>query len=740
MDFDLEAPGLLHFQPFQPKSGDKRPAGFSEYIALCLEQGPPSELNAFIHECCGKETDQGKTWIMPAGRDREPGYLAFLNTTTWADFYNQQDGYKILENLRGHIIAEYEPDYVFIDARTGLSEVGGIATHQLADIVVLVFNLNEQNLVGAKRVFDSICSHAPLKPELILVASPIPVMPVDKATPFGKKMQRIKRDFNKAYNAKKPVVIPYHPLLAYEDRLLVDDGDLFSSDAPYRRLTELIQKVAQVDEAPYLQQLITPLQKSDWKQVIDIAQKGVIKHPTSLNLLNHLSRAYFFSGDYEKALMFINQTLLNAKATDNVIKARLLMLKGSCLEQLEKTSEQIAAYDEVIQCFGQANEVDILEQVAKALFNKGFALGKMQQLEAEIAVYDELVQRFGQAQEIVLLEPVAKALINKGAVLGKMQQPEAEIAVYSKLLQHFGQAHEIELLERVAKALINKGVVLEQMQQPEAAIAVYDELLQRFGQAHEIAILEQVAKALYNKGVVLGQMQQLGAALAVYDELLQRFSQAHEIAILEPIAKALYNKGVVLGQMQQPEAAITVYDELLQRFGQAHEIAILESVAKTLYNKGVTLTQIQQPEAASAVYNDLIKRFSTTNDPMLQQYACLGLNSIGFALLIEAKKHANSQQRLSLFEQSLEHFEQALHSAAIDDQATILGNQAYALFLLHRKDECRAVLQAALKQGGQALYDEEKADSQLNELPEDTEFRALLDEVWQSLSAQQDFT
>ena len=524
MDFDLEAPGLLHFQPFQPKSGDKRPAGFSEYIALCLEQGPPSELNAFIHECCGKETDQGKTWIMPAGRHGEPGYLAFLNTTTWADFYSQQEGYKILENLRGHIIADYEPDYVFIDARTGLSEVGGIATHQLADIVVLVFNLNEQNLAGAKRVFDSIRKHAPLQPDIIIAASPIPVMPIDNGTPFGKKMQRIKRDFNHAYNAKTPLVIPYHPLLAYEDRLLVDDGDLFSSDAPYRKLTELIQQATQVDDAPYLQQLTTPLQKGDWKQVIDIAQKGVIKNPTSLNLLNHLSRAYFFSGDYEKALMVINQALLNAQATEND-KARLLMLKGSCLEQLEKTSEQIAVYDEVIQRFGQVHEVALLEQVAKALFNKGFVLG--------------------------------------------------------------------------------------QMQQPEAAIAVYDELVRRFGQANEMAILEQVAKALTNKG---------------------------------------------------------------------------------------------------------------------------------FALLIEAKKHPEPHQRLSLLKQSLEHFEQALKSAATGDQAMILGNQAYALFLLHRKEESRSVLNTALTQGGQTLYDSEIADSQLNELPEDTEFRALLDEIWQSLSAQQNST
>lgn len=156
LDFDLEAPGLLHFDVFKPKNGAKRPAGFAEYLEACLQDGPPDELDGYIHECKGKSTDEGKTWLMPAGRHKEPGYLAFLNNMTWNDFYTQNDGYKILENLRGHIIERYEPDYVFIDSRTGLSEIGGIATHQLADIVVLVFNLNGQNLEGAKLVFDSI--------------------------------------------------------------------------------------------------------------------------------------------------------------------------------------------------------------------------------------------------------------------------------------------------------------------------------------------------------------------------------------------------------------------------------------------------------------------------------------------------------------------------------------------------------------------------------------------------------
>jgi MinD-like ATPase involved in chromosome partitioning or flagellar assembly len=206
MDLDLEAPGLQHF--FDIKK--EHPKGFAEYLDACLTTGIPKNLDDYIHPCKG---DKGEAWLMPAGRHGEAGYLQFLQNTTWNDFYTQQQGYKILENLRGHIIERFKPDYVFIDARTGLSEIGGIATHQLADVVVLLFNLNNQNIDGAKYVFDSI-QKAPVVPKVILVASPIPVMSTDKGTPFFKKMQDIKTKFTGAENAEQPHIIPYHLLLS----------------------------------------------------------------------------------------------------------------------------------------------------------------------------------------------------------------------------------------------------------------------------------------------------------------------------------------------------------------------------------------------------------------------------------------------------------------------------------------------------------------------------------------------
>lgn len=699
LDFDLEAPGLLHFDAFQPKNNKKKPAGFAEYLEVCLQDGPPEQLDDYIHECKGLDTDKGKTWLMPAGRHGEPGYLGFLNRMTWSEFYTGRDGYRILENLRGHIIERYRPDYVFIDSRTGLSEIGGIATHQLADIVVLVFNLNGQNLQGAKRVFDSI-RKAPLHPDVILVASPVPVMPMDQGTPFYKKMKGIKKNFSGAYNAGQALVIPYHPLLAFEDRLLVDDGDLFSSDAPYIRLMETIQKVSAVDADYYLQQMTEPMQRGDWQQVQGIALQGLAKNPTNIRLLLNLSLSYYFTGELEKSIVANNELLRHHADTvephQQQIVAQALFNKGVVLGQLQRSEKEIAAYDELLLRFAESQVVALQEQVANALVNKGFALGQLQRSEEAIVAYDELLCRFGDSQAVALQEQVAKALVNKGVALGQLQRTEEEITAYEDLVQRFGESQVVALQEPVANALVNKGVTLSQLQRSEEAIAAYDELLLQFGESQVVALQERVAKALVNKGVALSQLQRSEEEIIAYEELVQRFGKSQVVALQEPVAKALVNKGFALGQLQRTEEEIAAYDEVLRRFGESQVAALQELVAKALNGKG-------------------------------------------FAILLNAKKKPdNFEQRQSLLQTALSHFEQAIAHIEVttESRAMNLGNQGYALFLLGRTTESEQVLQQALTLGGNKLYEVELADSRINPLPEDEAFRALLDRLWGEISEQ----
>jgi len=92
-----------------------------------------------------------------------------------------------------------------------------------------------------------------------------------------------------------------------------------------------------------------------------------------------------------------------------------------------------------------------------ALVNKGVRLGVLGQPEAEIAAYDQVVERFGEATEPALREQVANALYNKGVTLGQLGQPEAEIAAYDQVVERFGEAIEPSLRAYLVSVLETKG-------------------------------------------------------------------------------------------------------------------------------------------------------------------------------------------------------------------------------------------------------------------------------------------
>ena len=108
--------------------------------------------------------------------------------------------------------------------------------------------------------------------------------------------------------------------------------------------------------------------------------------------------------------------------------------------------------------------------------------------------YEEVLSRFGDAKEVSLREQVAKALVNKGITLGQLGRGQEAIDCYAEVLSRFGDAKEVSLREQVAKALVYKGFRLGQLGRGQEAIDCYAEVLSRFGDAKEVSLREQVAK------------------------------------------------------------------------------------------------------------------------------------------------------------------------------------------------------------------------------------------------------
>jgi len=372
-----------------------------------------------------------------------------------------------------------------------------------------------------------------------------------------------------------------------------------------------------------------------------------------------------------------------------------------------------------------ADETQLL--LARTLFRKGYVLGALNRSEEELGAYDEVLRRFGEATKLSLREQVAMALFNKGITLGALNRSEEEIAVYEEVLRRFGEAIELPLRERVANALVNKGNRLGGLNRSEEALAAYEEVLRRFGEATELPLREQVAMALFNKGITLGALNRSEDALAVYDEVLRRFGEATELPLREQVARALVNKGFRLGALNRSEEEIAVYEEVLRRFGQAAELPLREQVARALFNKGVRLGALNRFEEELAVYDEVLRRFGEATELSLREQVAAALNGIGFHLLCQAKqawangKESEAQPLLLTAQEkivaSLEHR---------PDEPVALGNHGYIKFLLGEKEQARELLTKAIALGGEKVREGELEDANLHPLPQDEEFRALV--------------
>ncbi|MEI8315104.1 MAG: hypothetical protein WCG79_06590 [Verrucomicrobiota bacterium] len=174
IDFDLEAPGLDSFDEFASVAGKP---GVVEYVTEFRRTQKAPALEKYIHTCDISPPLPGKLWIMPAGSKNET-YNRDRASIDWAQLYESGVGEPFVENWKAAIARHCQPDYVLVDSRTGLTDVGGICTLHLPDLLVMVFGLNEQNVKGIAAVAKAIREANPDRiPQIHYVASPVPNLP-----------------------------------------------------------------------------------------------------------------------------------------------------------------------------------------------------------------------------------------------------------------------------------------------------------------------------------------------------------------------------------------------------------------------------------------------------------------------------------------------------------------------------------------------------------------------------------
>ncbi len=164
MDFDLEAPGLNH--KYRHSAG-KIEHGLVDYIyEFAVNGNLPDSIGQYAKEITKykytNEKDLNKRRndiiFISAGNSDQGEYWKKLSHISWWDlFYKENsEGIPFFLDLKEKIKKEFNPDYLLIDTRTGITETSAIIMSVLADSIVLLAVNNDENICGTQRIIESL--------------------------------------------------------------------------------------------------------------------------------------------------------------------------------------------------------------------------------------------------------------------------------------------------------------------------------------------------------------------------------------------------------------------------------------------------------------------------------------------------------------------------------------------------------------------------------------------------------
>ncbi len=259
VDWDLEAPGLERFFPIDADDILGKPGvidlllDYKQQMSqdmLNLKGGDklpfqrPTELMTNIYP---NASEKGKLYLLTAGKRANKHFEKYANTVLtfdWQDFYQNWEGGLYFDWLRQQF--EEVADVILIDSRTGITEMGGICTYHLADVIVMFCTPSQQCMNGTYKMAQNFISSKvkKLRGERRLDILVIPAR-IERAE--SSLMDNFQQEFLNKFKTFIPnkklteniddiaqklwetLRIPYVPKYAYNEILAVREGELDSA-------------------------------------------------------------------------------------------------------------------------------------------------------------------------------------------------------------------------------------------------------------------------------------------------------------------------------------------------------------------------------------------------------------------------------------------------------------------------------------------------------------------------------
>jgi len=422
VDFDLEAPGLSLMPEFRPEAPPESEEGLVGFLRAGLEDRQLPALQSLCYEPVlaaqlrAEQPKIGALHVLPAdaraGTDRQYD-LARLHLER---LYETQSRSLVIDVLKVQIEQQFRPDYVLVDSRTGLTDVGGICTVHLADLLVIVSGLNEQNIEGTRLAVERLQrARKDFADNVLFVISPVPVGEEElKAKRLAVAAKRFAQAMQTSRDLTRDLLmVPYHPQLALSEGSFVFHHPQSPLAGAFRRIAEAIRDRNPADLPKRFDRLMRRIERGDQRAFPELFELAETESaPRDARMMAASVR--FGAQEYEPAAR-----LLEAVVADNAEDQEALDFLGTVLSDQAKTKTGAEADG----LFAQAGEkyaaaVRIKPDMHEALYNWGTALSA----QAKTKTGAEADGLFAQAGEkyaaAVRIKPdMHEALYNWGTAL-----------------------------------------------------------------------------------------------------------------------------------------------------------------------------------------------------------------------------------------------------------------------------------------------------------------------------------
>ncbi|MFH1466200.1 MAG: tetratricopeptide repeat protein [Pseudomonadota bacterium] len=603
----------------------------------------------------------------------------------WRRLHPHEGTRPFVEALKRAITAEISPHYVLVDARTGLSDLGGLSTHLIADQVVLVFNLSRDCLDGTVGAFLSLrAAVAAQERALIYTLLAASVPPGSDSLVQTRLVEAAERMKPATAFGRRVLRVDYDPSMALAEALAVHDPERFrAAAASYEALRERLQR-----DNP--REVFTALE-----QARALRTQGRLQD--ALEDLQAVTRAHPDNADGHEAL-------------------------GGMLLEAGRAAEAAVAFREAVQL---APAFPLFHRrLGEALLQAGDAEGARDALAAALArgersypLHIARVRAFDALREhadaltarrdalaILLGEPPDEP----GGGLGLAREEFVALMAQAAPFAGFEAGEFWDLLfgsvamglaekRRKARALIAGRLSASRLQE---LTRLLQEEVARFDAVFEgrwAAVRARIAASPVEPGDLAGLDQLLrgdaddARVLRAY-ALMDSRAPAAQVDLLrravvaDPEDAAAWDElGNALGEAAQAatEAPARVHGLTAARDAHARAAGLRPAWNRALNNWGVTLSDLAAEHAGPerlALLRQACERYAEALHHKPDEHEAL--NNWGIALAALAAEHAGPE-RITLLRQACDRYAEALRHEPGDHKA--LNNRAIALIHLYHE-------------------------------------------------------